>query len=64
MAATGRARFTGLALLDGRIGLAMAPRGRLSLVLVFTVTEDGITQIDVIADRERLGRMDLAVLDD
>lgn len=63
MAATGRARFTGLALLDGRIGLAMAPRGRLSLVLAFTVTEDGITEIDVVADRERLGRTALAVLD-
>ncbi|MGW0874980.1 sigma-70 family RNA polymerase sigma factor [Streptomyces sp. NPDC002740] len=63
MAATGRARFTGLALLDGRIGLAMAPHGRLRLVLLFTIAEDGITGIDVVADRERLDGIEVAVLD-
>ncbi|MFD9005629.1 sigma factor [Streptomyces sp. NPDC059582] len=63
MAAMGRARFTGPALLDGRVGLAMAPRGRLFLVLAFTVTRDGITAIDVIADRERLAGIEVAVLD-
>ncbi|WP_425247083.1 sigma-70 family RNA polymerase sigma factor [Streptomyces sp. NEAU-NA10] len=64
MAATGRALFTGLALLDGRVGLAMAPRGRLRLVLLFTVTDEGITRIDVVADRERLARIEVAVLGD
>ncbi|MBT2504955.1 sigma-70 family RNA polymerase sigma factor [Streptomyces sp. ISL-98] len=64
MAATGRARFTGLALLDGTVGLAMAPHGRLFLVLSFTITDDKITEIDVIADRDRLCRLDVAVLDD
>jgi RNA polymerase sigma-70 factor (ECF subfamily) len=64
MAATGRARFTGPALVNGSVGLAMAPRGRLFLVLVFTVTDDMITEIDVIADPERLGELELAVLDD
>ncbi|GGN60582.1 RNA polymerase sigma factor [Streptomyces albiflavescens] len=64
MAATGRARFTGLALLDGTVGLAMAPLGRLRLVLTFTVTEDDrITAIDVIADPDRLGELDVAALD-
>ncbi|QJT05053.1 sigma-70 family RNA polymerase sigma factor [Streptomyces asoensis] len=63
MAATGRARFTGLALLDGRVGLAMAPHGRLRLVLLFTITEGGITRIDVVADRERLDGIEVAVLD-
>ncbi|MFI7293065.1 sigma-70 family RNA polymerase sigma factor [Streptomyces sp. NPDC050121] len=63
MAATGRARFTGLALLDGRVGLAMAPQGRLRLVLMFTITEGGITGIDVVADRERLDGIEVAVLD-
>ncbi|GAB7105586.1 sigma-70 family RNA polymerase sigma factor [Streptomyces phaeofaciens JCM 4814] len=63
MAATGRALFTGLALLDGRVGLAMAPHGRLRLVLLFTVTEDGITAIDVVADRERLAATEVAVPD-
>ncbi|MFI5794252.1 sigma-70 family RNA polymerase sigma factor [Streptomyces sp. NPDC051677] len=63
MAATGRARFTGLALLDGRVGLAMAPQGRLRLVLMFTITESGITGIDVVADRERLDGIEVAVLE-
>ncbi|MEU9437585.1 sigma-70 family RNA polymerase sigma factor [Streptomyces sp. NPDC048252] len=63
MAATGRARFTGLALLDGRVGLAMAPHGRLRLVLLFTLAEDAITRIDVVADRERLDAIEVAVLD-
>ncbi|WP_151475798.1 sigma-70 family RNA polymerase sigma factor [Streptomyces albicerus] len=64
MAATGRARFTGPALVNGSVGLAMAPRGRLFLVLAFTVTDDMITEIDVIADPDRLGELELAVLDD
>ncbi|SHH76735.1 sigma-70 family RNA polymerase sigma factor [Streptomyces sp. 3214.6] len=63
MAATGRARFTGLALLDGRVGLAMAPQGRLRLVLMFTITEGGITGIDVVAERARLDGIEVAVLD-
>jgi RNA polymerase sigma-70 factor (ECF subfamily) len=64
MSATGRAQFTGLALVDGAVGLAMAPRGRLFLVLSFTITDGRITEVDVIADPERLGRLEIAVLDD
>jgi RNA polymerase sigma-70 factor (ECF subfamily) len=63
MAATGRARFTGPALVDGTVGLAMAPRGRLSLVLCFTIAEGLITEIEVIAEPDRLGRLELAVVD-
>ncbi|WP_370423130.1 sigma-70 family RNA polymerase sigma factor [Streptomyces sp. QH1-20] len=63
MAAMGRARFTGTALVDGAVALAMAPLGRLSLVLRFTITEDRITEIDVIAEPERLRRLEIAVLD-
>ncbi|MFC0600084.1 sigma-70 family RNA polymerase sigma factor [Streptomyces palmae] len=62
MAATGRAGFTGVALLDGSVGLVMAPRGRLRLVLAFTITDAGITEIDVIADPERLAGIELNVL--
>jgi RNA polymerase sigma factor (sigma-70 family) len=63
MAAMKRAWFTGPALVDGAVGLAMAPRGRLRLVLGFTIVEDTITEIEVIAEPDRLGRLDLAVLD-
>ncbi|MFJ8825317.1 sigma-70 family RNA polymerase sigma factor [Streptomyces sp. NPDC102467] len=63
MAATGRAQFTGLALLDGFPGLVMAPQGQLRLVLAFTIEpETGlITAVDVIAEPRRLAALDLAV---
>jgi RNA polymerase sigma-70 factor (ECF subfamily) len=63
MAATGRAAFTGVALVDGTVGLAMAPLGRLSVALVFTIADGLITEIDVIAEPDRLGRLEIAVLD-
>ncbi|WP_199815517.1 hypothetical protein [Streptomyces griseus] len=62
MAATDRARRTGMALLDGRVGLAMAPRGRLRLVVAFTITPADITETDVVADRERMEWMEIAAL--
>ncbi|UQI48742.1 sigma-70 family RNA polymerase sigma factor [Streptomyces sp. HU2014] len=64
MAAMGRARFTGLALVDGAVGLAMAPFGRLALVLGFTVVDGLITSIDIVAEPEHLGRLTLAVVED
>ncbi|WP_392673291.1 sigma-70 family RNA polymerase sigma factor [Streptomyces sp. LN785] len=63
MAAMGRARSTRTGLVDGAAGLVMAPGGRLFLVLAFTITDGVITGIDVIADPERLRRVDIAVLD-
>ncbi|SFB55777.1 RNA polymerase, sigma subunit, ECF family [Amycolatopsis marina] len=60
--ATERARFTQPALVNGAVGLVMAPRGRLTLALGFTFTGGRITEIDVIADPERLAKLDLAVL--
>jgi RNA polymerase sigma-70 factor, ECF subfamily len=63
-AASERVRFTQPALVNGAVGLVMAPRGRLFLVLGFTITDSKITEIDVIADPDRLRQLDLAVLDD
>jgi RNA polymerase sigma-70 factor (ECF subfamily) len=62
-AASERVRFTQPALVNGAVGLVMAPRGRLFLVLGFTITDSKITEIDVIADPDRLRQLDLAVLD-
>ncbi|MEV4807767.1 sigma-70 family RNA polymerase sigma factor [Nonomuraea sp. NPDC049421] len=62
MAAMQRARFTGLALLDGAVGLVMAPQGRLRVALTFTIDDGLITAIDVVAEPERLGLLDVAVL--
>ena len=62
MAAAGRALFTGVLLVDGGVGLAMAPHGRLRLVLAFATGDDAIGRIDIIADPQRLSRLELAVL--
>jgi len=62
-AASGRSRYSGVALVNGTPGIVMAPRGRLVLVLAFTIPDGKITRIDVIADPARLQELDLAVLD-
>ena len=57
-----RARHAGLALINGSPGIVLAPAGRLVLALAFTIPDDRITRIDVIADPDRLSQLDLAVL--
>ncbi len=58
-----RAAVTQLALVNGGIGLVMADEGRPSVVLAFTFKDGKIAEIDVIADRERLQGLDLAIVD-
>jgi RNA polymerase sigma-70 factor (ECF subfamily) len=58
------AQFVQPALVNGAVGLVLAPSGRLSRVLSFTITRGKIAQVDVVADPERLRQLDLAVLDD
>ncbi|MEV0643793.1 sigma factor [Phytomonospora sp. NPDC050363] len=62
-AAAGRARFSQPALVNGGVGLVMAPQGRIFVVLGFAIADERITGIDVIADPGRLRELDLAVLD-
>ncbi|HEV7146528.1 MAG TPA: sigma-70 family RNA polymerase sigma factor, partial [Pedococcus sp.] len=50
VASTVRARVTEPALIDGSVGLVMAPQGRLTVALAFTIVGDTITAIDIIAD--------------
>lgn len=64
MAAVQRAGSTGPALVDGSAGLVMAPLGRLFLVLRFTIVDGRITEIDLVAEPDRLGALDIAVLTD
>jgi hypothetical protein len=59
-----RARFAQPALVNGAVGLVVAPQGRLFVVLGFAFTDDKVAAIDVIADPPRLRRLDLAVLQD
>jgi RNA polymerase sigma factor (sigma-70 family) len=56
------ARFVQPALINGRVGLIFAPRGRLSRALTVKIADGRITEIDIIADRERLDQLELAVL--
>jgi RNA polymerase sigma-70 factor (ECF subfamily) len=58
----GRAQAARPALLDGALGVVVAPQGRLLLVLNLTFAGDRITAIDVVADPGRLGALDLSAL--
>jgi RNA polymerase sigma-70 factor (ECF subfamily) len=57
-----QSRFAEPALVGGRVGVVVAPRGRLSLALAITVEDDLIARYEVIAAPDRLRRLDLAVL--
>lgn len=63
LASFDRVRHSSPALVGGAVGIVMAPRGHLFLVLGFTFDGDTITAIDVIADSARLRALDLAVVD-
>jgi RNA polymerase sigma-70 factor, ECF subfamily len=63
-AAKGRARAARPALVNGAVGVVVAPRGRLLMVLGFTISGGKIVEIDAIADPARLRQPFLAVLDD
>jgi RNA polymerase sigma factor (sigma-70 family) len=56
-------RFAQPALVNGTVGVVVAPRGRLFRVLTFAVAGGRITQVDVIAEPEHLRQLSLAVLD-
>jgi RNA polymerase sigma-70 factor (ECF subfamily) len=56
-------RFAQPALVSGSVGIVLAPRGKLSRVLSFTISNGKIVKVDIIADPVRLGEIDLAVLE-
>jgi RNA polymerase sigma-70 factor, ECF subfamily len=60
----GRARAALPALVNGAVGVVVAPRGRLLVVLGFTISGGKIVEIDAIADPARVSQLDLVVLDD
>lgn len=55
-------RFVQPALINGSVGVIIAPGGKLSRVLTFTVTNANVTQVEVIGDPIRLRELDIAVL--
>jgi RNA polymerase sigma-70 factor (ECF subfamily) len=63
-AAKGQARAARPALVNGTVGVVVAPRGRLLMVLAFTIRGQNIVEIDAIADPARLSRLDVVLLGD
>ncbi len=61
---TGRAQAAQSALVNGAVGVIVAPLGRLLVVLVPTITKGKITRIDVITGSEQLRILDLAIFRD
>lgn len=54
-------RFVQVAVIDGVVGVVLAPRGTLVRALAFTFTDDRIARIESIADPARLGQLEIAV---
>jgi RNA polymerase sigma factor (sigma-70 family) len=61
---SGRARAARPALMDGIPGLIWAERGRPRVAFAFTVAGGKIVAIDFVADPERLGALQVKMLDD
>src|SRR5215510_13069064 len=57
------ARLTQPALVDGTIGVVVAPLGRLVRALRFTIANGKITEIDVIGTPERLRELEVSTVD-
>src|SRR2546422_482952 len=60
----GRAAAAQPAFVNGVAGLVWAPGGRPRVVFGFTIEERRIVAIDLVADPERIGQLDLTVLND
>jgi len=60
---SGRARAAKLALVDGSAGLVWSQGGKPRVVIAFTVDGGKVTAIDLLADPEHLGNLDLELLE-
>ena len=58
-----RARAARAVLVNGAVGVVIAPRGRLMMVLTISVRDGKIAEIEAVADPQRVRQFDLAVLD-
>jgi RNA polymerase sigma factor (sigma-70 family) len=56
-------QLTRPALVDGAIGVVVAPRGKLVRALRFTIANGRITEIEVIGNPARLGELDVSIVD-
>ncbi|HME91294.1 MAG TPA: hypothetical protein VKE49_07710 [Myxococcaceae bacterium] len=60
---SGRAHGAGSALIDGAVGIVVAPLGRLMMVIRVTVSSGRISKLDVVADPAKLSDMDIVALE-
>jgi RNA polymerase sigma-70 factor (ECF subfamily) len=58
------ARAAQPALVNGTVGVIVAPRGHLLMVLRFTIKDGKIVEMEAVANPERLRHLDLAILND
>jgi RNA polymerase sigma-70 factor (ECF subfamily) len=63
-AALGVAWAAQAALVNGAVGVVVAPQGRLRMVLNFTITDGKVVKIESVVDPERLRHIDLAIFSD
>ncbi len=50
------------AVIDGTVGVIVAPRGKLAQALIFTFKDDKVTRLEAVGDPARLRDLDLTVL--
>ena len=62
-ALAGRARNARVGLIDGAIGVIIAPEGKLRLVLQVSIRDGRIAEIASVADRDTLAGMEMTVLE-
>jgi len=58
-----RSRVAAPAIVDGGVGVVVAPRGRLALALTIAVVDNRIASYEVIGDPARLSRLTISVID-
>lgn len=63
-AAKAGARAAQPALVNGEVGVIVAPRGRLLMVIRFTIANGKIVEIEAVSNPDRLRLLDLAILTD
>jgi hypothetical protein len=51
------------ALVNGSIGVVLAPRGRLLRAVRFTIANGKVTELEIIGDAARLAALDLSIVD-
>ncbi len=60
---SGRAQAAALAFIDGELGITVAPKGKLLLILALTFDGDRVSSIEAVADRSSLAEMQITALD-